>query len=133
MLDRLTINGTVTVDLSQVLPTELRADVVVLLRAGDPVLGIVVEVPQHLELGDGLCLSGGERQRMAIARVVLMDPRILVLDEATSALDSESELQVQAALAVLMRGRTTIAIAHRLSTIRNAHQILVVHRNGGRR
>ncbi len=74
----------------------------------------------------GYRLSGGEKQRMAIARVLLKDPAVLVLDEATSALDTVSERLVQAALEPLMRGRTTIAIAHRLSTIRSADVIFVV-------
>lgn len=74
----------------------------------------------------GYRLSGGEKQRLAIARVLLKDPRVLVLDEATSALDTVSERMVQAALEPLMAGRTTIAIAHRLSTIRSADVIFVV-------
>jgi ATP-binding cassette, subfamily B, bacterial len=76
----------------------------------------------------GYKLSGGEKQRIAIARVILKDPRILILDEATSALDTHSERLIQAALERLMQGRTTIAIAHRLSTILAADQILVVRR-----
>jgi ATP-binding cassette subfamily B protein len=74
----------------------------------------------------GYRFSGGERQRMAIARVILKDPKVLVLDEATSALDTESERIVQRALESVMRGRTTVAIAHRLSTIRAADVIFVL-------
>jgi ATP-binding cassette, subfamily B, bacterial len=78
----------------------------------------------------GYRLSGGEKQRLAIARVLLHDPRILILDEATSALDTASEREVQKALDALMGSRTTIAIAHRLSTIVNADVINVI--DGGR-
>ncbi len=76
----------------------------------------------------GFKLSGGEKQRIAIARVLLKDPRILILDEATSALDTVSERLIQAAFERVMAGRTTIAIAHRLSTILRADQILVYDR-----
>jgi ATP-binding cassette, subfamily B, bacterial len=75
-------------------------------------------------------LSGGERQRLALARVLLKDPRILILDEATSSLDSESEAAIQAALVTVMRGRTSLVVAHRLSTILAADVIFVV--DGGR-
>jgi ATP-binding cassette, subfamily B, bacterial len=78
----------------------------------------------------GYRLSGGEKQRIAIARVVLKDPRVLILDEATSALDTTSERLVQAAFEPLMEGRTTIAIAHRLSTIFAADVIFVLDRGG---
>lgn len=89
----------------------------------------ISEMPQGYQtmLGDrGQRLSGGQRQRLAIARAILKDSPILILDEATSELDSESEMEVQKALANLMVGRTVFVIAHRLSTIRRANKIVVL-------
>jgi ATP-binding cassette subfamily B protein len=90
---------------------------------------LIASMPRGYEtiVGErGYRLSGGERQRMAIARVMLKDPRILLLDEATSSLDTLSERLIQQALSKLMQGRTTVAIAHRLSTVIAAQQILVM-------
>jgi ATP-binding cassette subfamily B protein len=94
---------------------------------------LVSSLPDVLDtvVGDrGYRLSGGEKQRIAIARLLLKAPDVVVLDEATAHLDSESEAAVQQALAKALRGRTSLVIAHRLSTVRDADQILVV--DGGR-
>ncbi|MCY1293349.1 Vitamin B12 import ATP-binding protein BtuD [compost metagenome] len=74
----------------------------------------------------GLKLSGGEKQRVAIARTILKDAPILILDEATSALDTRTEQEIQSALDVVSRNRTTLVIAHRLSTVINADEIIVL-------
>jgi ATP-binding cassette, subfamily B, bacterial len=93
------------------------------------ILPLVQSLPQGLDtvVGDrGYRLSGGEKQRLALARLLLKAPSVVVLDEATAHLDSENEAAVQRALATALQGRTAIVIAHRLSTVRDADQILVV-------
>lgn len=105
-----------------------RADIVAAAEAAHA-MEFIREMTQGLDtvVGEnGVKLSGGQRQRLAIARALLKNAPVLILDEATSALDTESERHVQAALEVLMRGRTTLVIAHRLSTIEKAHRIVVL-------
>jgi ATP-binding cassette subfamily B protein len=89
----------------------------------------IMELPQQYDtlVGErGMTLSGGQRQRIAIARTLLKDPRILILDDATSSVDTETEADIQAALARLMQGRTSFVVAQRLSTVRQADQVLVL-------
>jgi ATP-binding cassette subfamily B protein len=107
-----------------------QADLEAACRAAN-IHDFIMDLPDQYDtiVGErGYRLSGGEKQRIALARVILKDPRILVLDEATSHLDSESEALIQDALKHVMAGRTSIVIAHRLSTILAADQILVMNR-----
>ena len=93
----------------------------------------IVSLPEgySTEVGErGITLSGGQKQRVAIARTLLLDPKILVLDDSTSSVDMETEFLIQQALQELLKGRTAFVIAHRIRTIRNADQILVI--NDGR-
>jgi ATP-binding cassette subfamily B protein len=113
-------------------PDASEAELVAACRAAN-IYDFIAALPERFDtvVGErGLKLSGGERQRVAIARVLLKDPRILILDEATSSLDSTSETLIQQALEPLMRGRTSLVIAHRLSTVVRADVIHVV--DGGR-
>jgi len=123
-------NATIRENLRYARPDATDADLVAACQAAH-IHDFIASLPDGYDtlVGErGYRLSGGEKQRIAIARVILKDPRILILDEATSSLDSESEAHIQAALQPLLRGRTTIAIAHRLSTVLAADLILVLDR-----
>ena len=125
--DVVLFNDTIAANVAYGQPVD-RTRVVEALRAAN-LTAAVDAMPLGIDSlvgGNGLRLSGGQRQRLAIARAIYKDAPILILDEATSSLDSESERFVQAALEVLMQGRTTLVIAHRLSTIERADRILVL-------
>ena len=125
-------HDTVAANLRYARPTATDAQLVAACRAAR-IHDVIASLPEGYEtlVGErGYRLSGGEKQRLAIARVLLKDPAVVILDEATAHLDSETEVLVQQALAEALHGRTSVVIAHRLSTIRAADQILVVE--GGR-
>lgn len=119
---------TIAANLRYARPEASHAELVGAARAAN-ILEMIEKLPDGFDtvVGErGYRLSGGEKQRIAIARVLLKDPKILILDEATSHLDTRSEAMIQDALEHLMTGRTSIVIAHRLSTVRRADEILVI-------
>ena len=121
-------HDTILANLLYARPDARQADVEAACKAAN-IHAMIAALPEGYEtlVGErGYRLSGGEKQRLAIARVILKNPRVLVLDEATSHLDSQSEALIQAALEPLLHGRTSVVIAHRLSTILAANKILVV-------
>lgn len=121
-------HDTIRANLRYARPEATDEDIRAALR-GAHILDLIESLPEGLDtvVGDrGYRLSGGEKQRIALARLLLKAPRVVVLDEATAHLDSESEAAVQEALATALQGRTSIVIAHRLSTVREADLILVI-------
>jgi ATP-binding cassette subfamily B protein len=109
-------------------PDATREDVMAASKAANA-HDFVIKKPDgyDTQVGErGQTLSGGERQRISIARAILHNPRILILDEATASVDTDTEKQIQDAIARLIKGRTTFAIAHRLSTLRNATRLVVL-------
>lgn len=125
-------SGTIKENISYANPKASQEDIIAAAKAANAHKFIEkFEKGYDTEIGErGLRLSGGEKQRIAIARALLKNAPILILDEATSSLDSKSEVEVQEALKLLMRGRTTLIIAHRLSTIQQVDQIITLA--GGR-
>jgi ATP-binding cassette subfamily B protein len=126
--DTVLFNDTIRANIAYGRPGAAQAEIEAAAQAAQvhDFIGILPDGYDTLVGERGLKLSGGEKQRVAIARMVLKDPPILVFDEATSALDSGTERLIQAALRRLSAGRTTLIIAHRLSTVVDADQILVL-------
>lgn len=126
--DALLFDDTVAANIAMGRPGASQAEIEAAAEAA-AALSFITALPQGFATivgPGGQRLSGGQRQRVSLARALLRDPRILLLDEATSALDTESESAVQAALATLRKGRTTIVIAHRLSTVRDADLVVAL-------
>jgi subfamily B ATP-binding cassette protein MsbA len=126
--DTLLFDDTIAANIRMGKPDATQADVEAAAESA-AAAGFIAAMPEGYgtRVGPGgQRLSGGQRQRVALARALLRNPRILLLDEATSALDTESEVAVQAALATLRKGRTTIVIAHRLSTVRDADLVVAM-------
>ncbi len=126
--DTFLFNGTIAENIAFARPEATPAEIMAAAKAANA-HDFIVSKPDGYDskVGErGQALSGGERQRVAIARAVLHNPRILILDEATASVDTDTEKQIQEAIARLIKGRTTFAIAHRLSTLRNANRLVVL-------
>ena len=123
-------SGTVRENIAYASPNATEAEILAAARAAHAI-EFIERLPNGLDtrVGErGVKLSGGQRQRLAIARVFLKDPAVVVLDEATSSLDTESERLIEEAMVELLRGRSTLIIAHRLSTVRRADRVVVLDR-----
>ena len=126
--DTTLFSGTIRENIAFGRPAASLEDVIAAAKAASA-HAFIMEFPDGYEtkVGErGTTLSGGQKQRLAIARALLMDPRILILDDSTSSVDSVTEYEIQQALSRLMKGRTSFVIAQRISTVRNADQILVM-------
>ncbi|MGB9588384.1 MAG: ABC transporter ATP-binding protein, partial [Armatimonadota bacterium] len=126
--DPFLFNGTIAENIAYGKPDASREEIIAAAKAANA-HEFIMRFPDGYDTyvrERGGRLSGGERQRIAIARAILRDPKILILDEATSSVDTETEKQLQEAIARLVKGRTTFAIAHTLSTLRNADRLLVL-------
>jgi ATP-binding cassette subfamily B protein len=126
--DTFLFNGTIAENIRYAKPDATTEEIMAAAKAANA-HDFIVQKPDGYDtrVGErGQSLSGGERQRVAIARAILHNPRILILDEATSSVDTDTEKQIQDAIARLIKGRTTFAIAHRLSTLRNADRLVVL-------
>lgn len=125
-------DGTIRENIAYAVPGATDSEIIEAARRAN-IHEFVAALPlgYNTEVGErGVKLSGGQKQRIAIARVFLKNPKLLILDEATSALDNITEMQIQASLEELSRGRTVIVVAHRLSTVKNADHIVVVGDGG---
>jgi len=132
MQDAFLFNATIAENIAYSKPDATREEVIVAAKAANA-HDFITARPDGYDtiVGErGSTLSFGERQRISIARAILHNPRFLILDEATSAVDTDTEQQIQQAIARLVKGRTTFAIAHRLSTLQNANRLVVI--KGGR-
>ena len=127
--DTFLFNGTIAENISYAKPKSSRTEVVEAAKTANA-HDFIIKLPDGYDtlLGKkGKDLSGGEKQRIAIARAILLSPRILVFDEATSSVDTQTEQKIQEAIGKMVEGRTTIAIAHRLSTLRRANRLVVLN------
>jgi ATP-binding cassette subfamily B protein len=126
--DTFLFNGTIAENIGYARPGASSEEIMAAAKAANAHDFIVNKTEGYdTRVGErGQLLSGGERQRVSIARAILHNPKVLILDEATASVDTDTEKQIQEAIARMVKGRTTFAIAHRLSTLRNANRIAML-------